>query len=184
MPKTQLQTRLLRQGAQIGWLDILPLPHYHLRQVAATAVSVPREGNAVWQLCQNELPNSSKCPALWESWENAFNHCSHAKAVNVTLRTAHSGEKKVADETCLDKRDASVVSDDKCKHILTAGWMKGGNSLRIWPPYLVSAVEWMSENRLDSNPLIIAEIASLPCQGTKSGLIIQDVTWMVRSHTL
>lgn len=49
----------------------------------------------------------------------------------VTSRTAHSG-KKVADETCFYKRDASVISDDKCKQILTAELMTRENSLRIF----------------------------------------------------
>lgn len=42
MPKTQLQTPLLSQGARIGLLDILLLPHYHLRQVVGKAVNVPQ----------------------------------------------------------------------------------------------------------------------------------------------
>lgn len=42
MSKTQLETRLIRQGARIGRSDISPLPHYQLRQVVWTATNAPR----------------------------------------------------------------------------------------------------------------------------------------------
>lgn len=68
-----------------------------------------------------------------------------------TVRKGGGGKEKSA---CFHWRDASVLNDDKCEHILAAEWMNEWNEeekpkqfAHFAPSYLVNTGEWPSESR-------------------------------------